>query len=606
MDRRGSRGKLRKPATGLPDEVRDRALVEARVASREYPFSSGWTRPSGTIGKPMTGKSTHPVAPPDPVREPGSRTKARPRRILRHRVGATGGNLARIRQLERDRDQLALVLRLNNLLASQLEPERLFQAMSDALWQDIHHEFMGLSLLEADGRIERVIFLHTPAGRETPSEPILGPVSGMPTERALRTGQVDVLGPDRIGRVAPHVRQHLEKAGIRSLCCVPLLSRGATLGSLSFGSMDADHFNQEEVRLLGQIGVQWSIALDNALAFRNLQVLKDRLAEEKLFLQEEVESDFATREIIGRSPALMRVLEQVETVAPSNATVLLLGETGTGKELLARAIQKRSPRRDRPFVRLNCSAIPLGLIESELFGHERGAFTGAIQRKTGRFELAHQGTLFLDEVGDLPLELQPKLLRAIQEREFERLGGTVTQKVDVRLIAATHRSLPGMVQDGRFRQDLYYRLNVFPILVPPLRERKEDIPALVAFFTQKFARQLDRRIEHIPAASMERLVAWSWPGNIRELQNIIERSVILSQGAELKVPVADLDRPQGLEPPAPPRTLEELEREEIRKVLHDCGGVIGGPGGAAARLGVKRTTLTYRMKKLGVLREGRD
>jgi formate hydrogenlyase transcriptional activator len=300
------------------------------------------------------------------------------------------------------------------------------------------------------------------------------------------------------------------------------------------------------------------------------------------------------------------VLEQIETVAPSNATVLLLGETGTGKELLARAIQKRSPRRDRPFVKLNCSAIPLGLIESELFGHERGAFTGAIQRKVGRFELAHQGTLFLDEVGDLPLELQPKLLRAIQEREFERLGGTVTQKVDVRIIAATHRSLPAMVQDGRFRQDLFYRLNVFPILVPPLRDRKEDIPALVAFFTQKFARQLDRRIEHIPASAMERLVAWPWPGNIRELQNIIERSVILSQGAELKVPVADLDEPQGLEVPSPPRTLQELEREEIRKALRDCGGVIGGPEGAAARLGVKRTTLTYRMKKLGILREGRD
>jgi formate hydrogenlyase transcriptional activator len=464
----------------------------------------------------------------------------------------SGQSRGRIRQLERDRDQLALVLRLNNLLASQLEPERLFQAMSDALWQEVRHEFMGLGLLEAGGEFEQVVFLHTPEGRETPSVPIRGPVSAMPTERALRTGQVDVLGPERIARVAPDVRRHLEAAGIRSLCCVPLVSRGGTLGCLSFGSMEEDHFTREEIRLLGQIGVQWAIALDNALSYRDLQVLKDRLTEEKLFLQEEVEGDFATREIIGRSPALRRVLEQIETVAPSNATVLLLGETGTGKELLARAIQKRSPRRDRPFVKLNCSAIPLGLIESELFGHERGAFTGAIQRKVGRFELAHQGTLFLDEVGDLPLELQPKLLRAIQEREFERLGGTVTQKVDVRIIAATHRSLPAMVQDGRFRQDLFYRLNVFPILVPPLRDRKEDIPALVAFFTQKFARQLDRRIEHIPASAMERLVAWPWPGNIRELQNIIERSVILSQGAELKVPVADLDDPQGVAVPSPP------------------------------------------------------
>ena len=554
----------------------------------------------------MTGTSPHPQTSPAPTRGPGTPRKLRLRGILRRRLGLSGQSRGRIRQLERDRDQLALVLRLNNLLASQLEPERLFQAMSDALWQEVRHEFMGLGLLEAGGEFEQVVFLHTPEGRETPSVPIRGPVSAMPTERALRTGQVDVLGPERIARVAPDVRRHLEAAGIRSLCCVPLVSRGGTLGCLSFGSMEEDHFTREEIRLLGQIGVQWAIALDNALSYRDLQVLKDRLTEEKLFLQEEVEGDFATREIIGRSPALRRVLEQIETVAPSNATVLLLGETGTGKELLARAIQKRSPRRDRPFVKLNCSAIPLGLIESELFGHERGAFTGAIQRKVGRFELAHQGTLFLDEVGDLPLELQPKLLRAIQEREFERLGGTVTQKVDVRIIAATHRSLPAMVQDGRFRQDLFYRLNVFPILVPPLRDRKEDIPALVAFFTQKFARQLDRRIEHIPASAMERLVAWPWPGNIRELQNIIERSVILSQGAELKVPVADLDDPQGVAVPSPPRTLKELEREEIRRVLRDCGGVIGGPEGAAARLGVKRTTLTYRMKKLGILREGRE
>jgi formate hydrogenlyase transcriptional activator len=513
------------------------------------------------------------------------------------------GQKARNLQLERDRDHLALVLRLNNLLASQLEPERLFQALSNALWQEIRHEFMGLSLLEPGGESEHVLFLHTPEGRMTPSEPIRGALTGMPTEQAVRTGQVDVLGPERIRQVNHQIRHHLETAGIRSLCCVPLLSMGETLGCLSFGSLEDGHFTPEEARLLGQIGVQLAIALDNALVYRNLEVLKDKLAEEKHFLQEEVESDFATREIVGKSPALMRVLEQIQTVAPSDATVLLLGETGTGKELLARTIQKQSRRRDRPFVKLNCSAIPLGLIESELFGHERGAFTGAIQRKPGRFELAHQGTLFLDEVGDLPLELQPKLLRAIQEREFERLGGTVTQKVDVRIIAATHHQLSAMMEDGRFRQDLFYRLSVFPIQVPPLRERKEDIPGLVAFFTQKFARQLNRRIEHIPASAMERLVAWSWPGNIRELQNIIERSVILSQGVELKVPLADLERPHGREAPPAPRSLKEVEREEIRKALRDCRGIIGGPGGAAARLGLKRSTLNSRLKKMGMLRE---
>jgi formate hydrogenlyase transcriptional activator len=541
-----------------------------------------------------------------PARAPETRRLARLGKGPRRRLALLGEQKARTLQLERDRDHLALVLRLNNLLASQLEPERLFQALSNALWQEIRHEIMGLSLLEPGGEFEHVLFLHTPEGLETPNGPLRGRLIGMPTEQAVRTGQVDVLGPERIRQVNPEIRHHLEVAGIRSLCCVPLLSRGETLGCLSFGSLEEGHFTPEEAQLLGQIGVQLAIALDNALVYRNLQVLKDKLAEEKHFLQEEVESDFATREIVGKSPALMRVLEQIETVAPSDATVLLLGETGTGKELLARTIQKRSRRRDRPFVKLNCSAIPLGLIESELFGHERGAFTGAIQRRLGRFELAHQGTLFLDEVGDLPLELQPKLLRAIQEREFERLGSTVTQKVDVRIIAATHHPLSAMVEDGRFRQDLFYRLSVFPIQVPPLRDRKEDIPGLVAFFTQKFARQLNRRIEHIPVSAMDRLVAWSWPGNIRELQNIIERSVILSQGAELKVPVADLERPQGRGAVPSPRSLKEVEREEIRKALRDCRGVIGGPEGAAARLGLKRSTLNSRLKKMGILREERS
>ncbi len=546
-----------------------------------------------------------PQASPTPIRAPETR-RMRLGKGPRHLLALLAEQRARNLQLERDRDHLALVLRLNNLLVSQLEPERLFQAMSNALWQEIRHEFMGLSLLEPGGEFEHVLFLHTPEGREIPNEPLRGRLIGMPTEQAVRTGQVDVLGPERIRQVNAQIKHHLEAAGIRSLCCVPMLSRGETLGCLSFGSLEEGHFTPEETRLLGQIGVQLAIALDNALVYRDLQVVKDKLAEEKHFLQEEVESDFATREIVGKSPALMRVLDQIQTVAPSDATVLLLGETGTGKELLARTIQKQSRRRDRPFVKLNCSAIPLGLVESELFGHERGAFTGAIQRKLGRFELAHQGTLFLDEVGDLPLELQPKLLRAIQEREFERLGSTVTQKVDVRIIAATHHQLSAMVEGGRFRQDLFYRLSVFPIQVPPLRERKEDIPGLVAFFTQKFARQLNRRIEHIPASAMERLVAWSWPGNIRELQNIIERSVILSQGAELKVPLADLEPPQGREAPPPSRFLKEVEREEIRKALRDCGGVIGGPEGAAARLGLKRSTLNSRLKKMGILRAERN
>lgn len=507
---------------------------------------------------------------------------------------------ARIQALEQVRDQQALILRINNLLTSQLEPERLFEAMSGALWQEIRHEFMVLSLLEPGGEFERVQFLHTSDGLVTFKDALRGSLAAMPAGRALRTGTVDLLGPERFESVDPGIRARLAQADIRSMCCIPLSSHGEVLGCLSFGSREKDHFTPEEVALLVQLGAQAAIALDNALAYQKIQLLRDKLAEEKLFLEEEVRRDFATSEIIGRSPSLMRVLDQIETVAPSDATVLLLGETGTGKELLARAIHDRSRRKERTFVKLNCSAIPMGLMESELFGHERGAFTGALERRMGRFELAHQGTIFLDEVGDLPLELQPKLLRAIQEREFERLGSNQTLKVDVRLIAATHRSLSAMVEEGSFRQDLFYRLSVFPILVPPLRERKEDIPSLVRYFTQKFAKRMDRNIERIPTRTMEMLVAWPWPGNIRELQNLMERSVILSQGTELKVPLADLENPP--EATAPARTLEEVEAQEIRRVLKECRGIISGPDGAAERLGLKRTTLNSRMKKLGIVR----
>lgn len=522
----------------------------------------------------------------------------------------------RIRALERAQDQLALVLRINNLLISELDPERLFRALSSALWQEVRHEFMSLTRLEPGGESVRVVYLHTPERCDLPEETLEGSLVGFPSGQALRLGRTDILGPADLARMDPRIQRHLEAAGIRSMCCIPLIARGQTLGCLAFGSCAQDHFSGEEAAFLGQIGAQMALALDNALAFRHIQTLKDKLAEEKVFLEEEAGQDFGSREIIGAGPALTRVLKQIAMVAPTDSTVLLTGETGTGKELLARNIHQRSRRREHMFVKLNCAAIPLGLLESELFGHERGAFTGAIQRKTGRFELAHQGTLFLDEVGDLPLELQPKLLRAIQEREFERLGSNVTLKADVRIIAATHRPLTAMVKEGKFREDLFYRLNVFPIQAPPLRARKEDIPGLVAYFTQKFARQLDRKIVHIPAATMERLMAWSWPGNIRELQNIIERSVILSQGGELRVPLADLERALVAEHPLPasvaaaPRleasasTLEEVERQAIREALEACRWVIGGPGGAAARLGLKRTTLNARMRKLGITRQG--
>jgi formate hydrogenlyase transcriptional activator len=349
-----------------------------------------------------------------------------------------------------------------------------------------------------------------------------------------------------------------------------------------------------------RVAAQVALALDNALAYQEIQALKDRLSEEKLYLEEEVGEGFAPDEIIGESQALQGVLRQVKAVSASDATVLLLGETGTGKELLARLVHESSRRRDRTFVKLNCAAIPLGLMESELFGHEKGAFTGAIAQKKGRLELADGGTIFLDEVGELPLELQPKLLRALQEREFERLGGTRTISVDVRLIAATNRDLEQMVAEGRFRADLYYRLNVFPVRIPPLRERRDDIPALVRYFTQKHARSLGRAIERISPAVMAALQAGQWPGNIRELENFIERSVILSTGSELRAPLSELRNGDAHPEPAPATTMDEAERQTILHALKAARGKVAGPEGAAARLGLKRTTLQSRMKKLGL------
>ncbi len=329
---------------------------------------------------------------------------------------------------------------------------------------------------------------------------------------------------------------------------------------------------------------------------------KEKLTEEKLYLEEELRTAYNFDEIIGESPGLKRVLKQVETVAPTDATALILGETGTGKELVARAIHYLSSRRERTFVKLNCAAIPSGLLESELFGHERGAFTGAISRKIGRLELAHQGTLFLDEVGDIPLELQPKLLRALQEKEFERLGSTRTIPVDVRLIAATNRNLAQMMEDREFRSDLYYRLRVFPITVPPLRERPGDIPILVRYFTQKHAHRMRKQIETIPGETMDALSRWNWPGNVRELENLIERGVILSQGSVLHLPLTELQLPVEA-PTTTSDTLAAQERDHIIRVLRETKGVIGGPHGAAVRLGLKRTTLGSKMEKLGITRK---
>jgi formate hydrogenlyase transcriptional activator len=403
----------------------------------------------------------------------------------------------------------------------------------------------------------------------------------------------------------PRYLERVEPLGAKSVCILPLTTARQRLGTLVFASKQEGAYAPADLDFLQRVAQQVAIAFENALAFDCIEQLKERLEKEKIYLEEEIQTAHNFEEIVGESDALRRVLKQVETVAPTNSTVLIHGETGTGKELIARALHQLSPSRERTFVKLNCAAIPSGLLESELFGHEKGAFTGAIAQKIGRFELAHQGTLFLDEVGEIHPELQPKLLRVLQEQEFERLGGTKTIRVQVRLVAASNRDLSGMVQEGRFRSDLYYRLNVFPVVVPPLRERRDDIPRLVRHFTQKFARRMGRRIETIPAEAMDRLVQYPWPGNIRELENVIERAVILSPGTELEVPIGDL-KSDALSPreesAAGQGSLADAERKHILAALQDAEWVLGGPNGAATRLGMKRTTLQSKMKKLGIAR----
>lgn len=402
----------------------------------------------------------------------------------------------------------------------------------------------------------------------------------------------------------PRYLEKVEPLGARSVCILPLTTARQRLGTLVFASKQEGAYAGADLEFLTRVAQQVAVAFENALAFECIEHLKEKVEKEKVYLEEEIRTDNNFEEIVGESEVLRRVLKQVETVAPTNSTVLIHGETGTGKELIARALHQLSPSRQSTFVKLNCAAIPSGLLESELFGHEKGAFTGAIAQKMGRFELAHQGTLFLDEIGEIHPELQPKLLRVLQEQEFERLGGTKTIRVQVRLVAASNRDLAQMVQEGKFRSDLYYRLNVFPILLPPLRERRDDIPRLVRHFSQKFARRMGRRIETIPAEAMDALVQYSWPGNIRELENVIERAVILSPGTELQIPMADL------KPAAAPKqgandghvSLADAERKHILGVLTDSDWVLSGPNGAAARLGMKRTTLQSKMKKLGISR----
>ena len=399
----------------------------------------------------------------------------------------------------------------------------------------------------------------------------------------------------------PMVIGHMREDGTESFCFVPLTTARGQLGAMGFMSMQKEAYSNADIEFLQQVAQQVAVAVENALAFQQIAELKDKLAKEKLYLEEELSLEHGFEDIIGDSDTLKQVLKQVEVVAPTDSTVLIQGETGTGKELIARAIHRLSGRSGRTFVKLNCAAIPTGLLESELFGHERGAFTGAISQKAGRFELADKGTIFLDEVGEIPLELQSKLLRVLQEQEFERLGSTKTIRVNVRLIAATNRDLRGMVEDKQFRSDLYYRLNVFPVTVPPLRERREDIPILVRYFTQHYAVRMKKDIQTVPAKTLEVLSRYAWPGNIRELENLVERSVILTQGTDLQVPISELQTTSD-SAVSSITALEEAERAHIVRALQETKWVVGGSSGAAARLGVKRTTLQSKMQKFGITR----
>jgi formate hydrogenlyase transcriptional activator len=504
-------------------------------------------------------------------------------------------------QLARERDRLRVLLDINNAIVSTLDLRELFTAISAALRRVMHHEYTSLALYDPEKNVMRVQALDFPQGRGLIHEEMTVPVGSSPSGCAFSNRKPLLLDRTALEGYDSEVSRLLLAEGVRSVCCVPLLTRNRVLGALNVASLRDAAFRQEDVDLLSQVATQVAIAVENALNFQELAQLKNHLAEEKLYLEDEIRTELNFEDIVGESAALKNVLKQVEVVAPTDSSVLIQGETGTGKELIARAIHNLSARRDHTFVKVNCAAIPTGLLESELFGHERGAFTGAISQKIGRFELAHRGTLFLDEVGDIPLELQPKLLRVLQEQEFERLGGTRTIHVDARVVAATNRDLPAMVADRAFRNDLFYRLNVFPVVVPPLRARREDIPTLVRYFAQTYARRMNKTIDTIPTDVLDALTTYHWPGNVRELENLIERAVILSPGPVLRVPLAEL-KEETSAPAGSISTLEAAEREHILRALRESNWVVAGPQGAAARLGMKRTTLQSRMAKLGISR----
>jgi formate hydrogenlyase transcriptional activator len=516
-------------------------------------------------------------------------------------------------ELQSKNDRLRLLLDVTNQVVSNLELRDLLRAISQDVRRVMQCDYAGLSLPEAENKQLRLYALDFPEGKGFFHEELVYSIEGSPSGTAFRTMNPLTLQSPFAGWLDSPIAQIAVREGLKSVCCLPLISRNRAIGVLVLGRLRDDAFSQADISFLSQVANQIALAVENALAYREIRELKEQLSKEKLYLEDEIRTEMNFAQIIGNSASLRRVLKGVGTVAPTDSTVLIYGETGTGKELIARAIHDLSPRSSKPFVKLNCAAIPTGLLESELFGHEKGAFTGAIGQRIGRFEVADGGTIFLDEIGEIPLELQTKLLRVLQEREFERLGSSRTLRTDARLIAATNRDLQAMVREQKFRPDLFFRLDVFPVHIPPLRERQGDIPLLVRHFTEQLSRRMKKVMETVPSATMDALCRYQWPGNIRELQNVVERAVIISTGPVLSVDVSDLrfsKDTRTVEQSASPKStngglqnvLEETERGHILEALQRCNWVVAGPSGAAARLGMKRSTLQKRIHKLGIAR----
>lgn len=587
------------------DEYRDRI--------RSYGIRAVWSRPLFTLDGRLLG--TFAVLYRE-VRNPN----AVDLRLIENASQIAGIAIERhmnAEALRRERDRLRLLLEITSSVTSRLDLRQVVDALSRSLFSVMQCDVSALLLPDAESRALRVAILYNPDARGPFREGSLVPMNGSISGQVFRTAKSVVIDDFDQLREDPEIYGNAEgrylydsvvKEGLKKGCYLPLVrplrDHDRIAGVLMLSRRSDNAFDRDDMTLLEQVARQVAIAVENTLAYEKATQDRDKEAKRRRYAEEELRAQRGA--IVGESPALKSTLQLVSVVAPTDSTVLILGETGTGKELVARTVHELSGRREQAFVKLNCAAIPLGLLESELFGHERGAFTGAVTQKTGRFELAHKGTLFLDEVGDIPLELQAKLLRVLQEQEFERLGSNRTHKVDVRLIAATHQDLPGMVKRRTFREDLYYRLNVFPVNVPPLRNRSGDIPVLVRHFTELYAQRMNKRISEIPDEAMDALVRYPWPGNVRELQNFIERAVILSPQSVLRAPISGLvsQRPAAspMASAASMTGLQEVERDHILRALEASDWVVGGPAGAATRLGMKRTSLTYRMQKLRISR----